>query len=93
MGENRIALNKGMSEAQTIKTLIHEVTHADLHAPEFQDKTVEKTSKHVKETEAESVAFVVCEHYGIDTSDYSFHKQKNRKHLKKQNRHKRKNYH
>ncbi|EIZ6653595.1 hypothetical protein MPC59_003026 [Listeria monocytogenes] len=72
MGENRIALNKGMSEAQTIKTLIHEVTHADLHAPEFQDKTVEKTSKHVKETEAESVAFVVCEHYGIDTSDYSF---------------------
>lgn len=72
MGENRIALNKGMSEAQTIKTLIHEVTHADLHAPEFHDKTIEKTSKHVKETEAESVAFVVCEHYGIDTSDYSF---------------------
>lgn len=72
MGENRIALNKGMSEAQTIKTLIHEVTHADLHAPEFQDKTIKKTSKHVKETEAESVAFVVCEHYGIDTSDYSF---------------------
>lgn len=72
MTENRIALNKGMSESQTIKTLIHEVTHADLHAPEFQDKTVEKTSLRTKETEAESVALVVCEHYGIDTSDYSF---------------------
>lgn len=70
--ENRIALNKGMSESQTIKTLVHEVTHADLHAPEFQDKTVKKTSLRTKETEAESVAFVVCEHYGIDTSDYIF---------------------
>lgn len=72
MEENRIALNKGMSQSQTIKTLIHEVTHADLHAPEYQNKTAEKTNKRVKETEAESVAFVVSEHYGIDTSDYSF---------------------
>ncbi|EAE6963906.1 hypothetical protein BHY27_14940 [Listeria monocytogenes] len=72
MKENRIALNKGMSEAQTIKTLIHEITHADLHSIEFKDQSASKTSLRVKETEAESVAFVVSEHFGIDTSEYSF---------------------
>lgn len=70
--EKRIALQQGMSQAQTIKTLIHEMTHAELHAPEVQQNTTERTSRSTKEVEAESTAFVVCEHYGIDTRDYSF---------------------
>ena len=70
--EKKIVLNNGMSQAQTIKTLIHEITHADLHAPEFDKNSSIKTTKSTKEVEAESTAFVVCEHYGIDTKDYSF---------------------
>ncbi|MCX3905396.1 ArdC-like ssDNA-binding domain-containing protein [Enterococcus faecium] len=70
--EKKIVLNNGMSQAQTIKTLIHEITHADLHAPEFDKNSSIRTTKSTKEVEAESTAFVVCEHYGIDTKDYSF---------------------
>lgn len=69
--ENRIAIKEGMSEAQTIKTALHEASHATLHSKEAL-KGVPDKSKNQKETEAESVAFIVCEHYGIDTSDYSF---------------------
>nr|WP_207702651.1 DUF6782 family putative metallopeptidase [Enterococcus sp. 665A]MBO1340292.1 ImmA/IrrE family metallo-endopeptidase [Enterococcus sp. 665A] len=70
--DNQIVINKGMSQSQTIKTLIHEITHADLHADEFKNNDVERTTKESKEVEAESTAFIVCEHYGIDTKDYSF---------------------
>jgi len=69
--KRRIAVCSGMSEAQTFKTAIHEITHADLHAAPARF-TLETKSRHTKEVEAESVAFVVCSHYGIDTSDYSF---------------------
>lgn len=68
--ENRIALNNGMSEIQNVKTAIHEMAHAKLHNSEAQKNN--KQSKNSKEVEAESVAYTVCEHYGIDTSDYSF---------------------
>lgn len=68
----KIAVKDGMSESQTIKTLIHEITHADLHAPELNYSIEEKTDRATREIEAESTAFVVCSHYGIDTSDYSF---------------------
>ncbi len=68
--ENRIALNNGMSEIQNIKTAIHEMAHAKLHNTEAQKDN--KQSKNSKEVEAESVAYTVCQHYGIDTSDYSF---------------------
>ena len=61
-----------MSEAQTVKTLIHEASHQALHSKEAMDASGERKSKNQKETEAESVAYVVCKHYGIDTSDYSF---------------------
>ena len=61
-----------MSEAQTVKTLLHEASHQALHSKEAMDSAGEKKSKNQKETEAESVAYVVCQHYGIDTSDYSF---------------------
>lgn len=59
-----------MSEIQTVKTAIHEMAHAKLHNLEAQKDN--KQSKNSKEVEAESVAYTVCQHYGIDTSDYSF---------------------
>ncbi len=70
--ENRIVIQEGMSEAQTVKTLLHEASHQALHSREAMQASGEQKSKNQKETEAESVAYVVCQHYGIDTSDYSF---------------------
>ena len=70
--EDRIVVKEGMSEAQTVKTLLHEASHQMLHSKEALKKNNEKKTKNQKETEAESVAYVVCQHYGIDTSDYSF---------------------
>lgn len=65
----QIVINTGMSEVQNIKTIIHEITHADLHS---NTDNLQSKNRNEKEIEAESVAFVVCNHYGIDTSDYSF---------------------
>ena len=70
--ENRIVVQEGMSEAQTVKTLLHEASHQALHSREAMEQSGDKKSKNQKECEAESVAYVVCQHYGIDTSDYSF---------------------
>ena len=72
--EKRIALNEGESELQTVKTLIHEIAHAKLHdidlnAPPEQQ---ERPSRRTREVEAESIAYTVCQHFGLDTSDYSF---------------------
>lgn len=69
--ECRIALNEGMSEVQNVKTLIHEMAHQKLHAVENMDKEL-NLSRSAKEIEAESIAYVICQHYGIDTSEYSF---------------------
>ncbi len=69
--ENRIAIKKGMSQIQTIKTLIHETAHAMLHSSAAEDKDY-PTERRTKEVEAESVAFTVCKRYGLDTEDYSF---------------------
>ena len=72
--ENRIAIQKGMSEIQTVKTAIHEIAHAKLHAINPDEKVApeERKDRHTKEVEAESVAYTVCQRYGIETSDYSF---------------------
>lgn len=73
--ENRIAIQEGMSQVQTIKTAIHEMTHQKLHSIDptaKSDPSEPKLTRNHKEVEAESVAFTVCQHYGIDTSDYSF---------------------
>ena len=71
--ENRIAIQEGMSETQTVKTLIHEMAHQKLHSLlPGGNEPVEKLTRGHKEVEAESVAFIVSYHYGIDTSDYSF---------------------
>lgn len=73
--EQKIYINEGMSQAQTLKTLIHETAHAKLHALPVRDgKIIGKAEKdkHTREVEAESIAYVVCQHFSIDTSDYSF---------------------
>lgn len=67
--ECRISIKEGMSEADTLKTLIHEIAHAMLHAKGAEE---EKTDRRTKEVEAESIAYVVSQHLNIDTSDYSF---------------------
>lgn len=72
LAENRIAIQEGMSEVQTVKTAIHEMAHQKLHSVEAQQLKEGKQSRASKEVEAESVAYVVCKHFGIDTSDYSF---------------------
>lgn len=70
--ENRIAIQEGMSEAQTVKTALHEASHATLHSKEAMSADSNKKSRSQKECEAESVAYVVCQHYGVDTEEYSF---------------------
>ena len=73
--DKRIAIDEGMSEIQTLKTAIHEIAHAKLHdidlnAPENEQQP--HIDRRTREVEAESVAYTVCQHYGLDTSDYSF---------------------
>ena len=73
--EKRIAIDEGMSELQTIKTAIHEIAHAKLHdidpnAP--KEERAGRPDRRTREVQAESVAYAVCQHYGLDTSDYSF---------------------
>ena len=71
--ENRIAIQEGMSEVQNVKTAIHEMAHAKLHNMEAQKAREDGgQTRSSKEVEAESVAYTVCQHFGIDTSDYSF---------------------
>ena len=69
--DKRIAIQDGMSEVQTVKTVIHEMAHQKLHAV-IETDVMNQQSRQSKEVEAESVAYVVCEHFGINTSDYSF---------------------
>lgn len=73
--DKRIAIQEGMSELQTLKTAIHEIAHAKLHdidlnAPENEQQP--RVDRRTREVEAESVAYTVCQHYGLNTSDYSF---------------------
>ena len=66
--DKEIVLQQGMSQTQTIKTMIHEVAHAKLHGTD----EARKLDTFTKEVQAESVAYTVCSRYGLDTSDYSF---------------------
>jgi len=73
--EKRIAIDNNMSELQTLKTAIHEIAHAKLHDIDLNAPKAEKENRlnqRTREVEAESVAYTVCQHYGLDTSDYSF---------------------
>lgn len=72
----QIVINEGMSESQTLKTMIHETAHSLLHSKEAQEERKENGLQPVgrdsMEVQAESIAYVVSEHYGLDTSEYSF---------------------
>lgn len=70
--ENRIAIKAGLSQAHTLKTAIHELTHSRLDKIDPTRTDAEKKDRSTKEVIAESCAFVVSEHFGLDTSDYSF---------------------
>ncbi len=64
-----IVVDSSLAPMQRVKTLIHEVAHATIHCKGGEQ---EKTDRHTKEVQAESIAYTVCSHFGIDTSDYSF---------------------
>lgn len=65
--DNKIVINNELENLQLVKTLAHEFVHSLLH----NNRKIEKTHSQ-REIEAESLAFVLCNHFGIDTSDYSF---------------------
>lgn len=67
VSSHRIVIRKAMSELQTVKTALHEIAHAMLHVD-----AKEKKDAATREVEAESTAYVVCQYFGLDTSDYSF---------------------
>lgn len=73
---NEIKIQPDMSEAQTIKTMIHEIAHSIVYSDENLNQLKQKDnvefSKNEKEVQAESIAYIVSSHLGIDTSDYSF---------------------
>lgn len=74
--EKRIALREGMSERQTMAAIIHEISHATLHALDMEHlrESLKERGKDLRtmEVEAESIAYVVCQHYGIETGENSF---------------------
>jgi len=67
INNKEIVINDNMSDTQTFKTLIHEIAHSKIHA-----KDLKKYNANEREVQAESIAYVVCNTYGIDTSEYSF---------------------
>ena len=67
--KDEIFIQKGMSQAQTVKTLVHEMAHSYLHSRSRGGALIPSSTK---EVEAESVAFAVCSYFGIDTSEYTF---------------------
>ncbi len=70
--KQKIAIKNGMSQEQTLKTLVHELTHSRLHCDDKPEDNPDSNRRQIEEVEAESVAYVVCSYLGIDTGDYSF---------------------
>lgn len=72
--KKEIVICTGMSEAQTVKTVIHEIAHAQLHDYDLKnpEQVKNRTDRFSAEVQAESVAYVVSGYYGLDTSEYSF---------------------
>lgn len=71
-GTPKIIIDSSLSELQTVKTLIHEIAHSRLHSSKHTGKEAKKKTRDQRELEAESVAFIVCSYFNLDTSDYSF---------------------
>ena len=63
----QIVIKEGMAQQQTLETLIHEIAHSLLHG-----KDGIKADRNTREVQAESIAYVVAQQLGLDTSDYSF---------------------
>lgn len=70
--ERRIAIRPGMSQAQTVKTAIHELAHSRMHDFDGATSPEDPPDRGTREVQAESVAFVVARHYGLDTGSYNF---------------------
>jgi len=74
--DKRIALRKGMSESQTLASAVHEIAHAKLHDRDPQARGAKADEKgkdpRTQEVEAESIAYAVCQYYGIETGENSF---------------------
>lgn len=66
--EHRIEVDSTKSPAQRAKTLAHEIGHSLLH----RGMTAATVARDDKELEAESIAYIVCNHFGLETADYSF---------------------
>lgn len=67
--QKEIVVDSSLSEKHSLKTLIHELAHVLLHDSSIKDAPRDSPTR---EVQAESVAYVVCQYFGIDTSDYSF---------------------
>ena len=67
--DQRIVVRDGLAEMQRVKTAIHEIAHALLHAKGSEEANADRSTR---EVQAESVAHVVCRALGLDTSNYSF---------------------
>ena len=66
LDNQRIAIREGMSQVQTVSAAVHEITHSILHGQK------DGKSRSSEELEAESVSYVVCQYYGIETGANSF---------------------
>lgn len=70
---NEIVIKKGMSYERTLSTLIHEMAHSELHNKQSLTERFDgKLTRSTKELQAESIAYVVSNHLGFDTSQESF---------------------
>lgn len=68
-----ITLREGMSEVQTVSAAVHEIAHAKLHNYGLQQVAERKAkSRNAEEVEAESISFMVCAYFGIETGANSF---------------------
>ncbi|MDR1668912.1 MAG: ssDNA-binding domain-containing protein [Oscillospiraceae bacterium] len=69
---DRIAIRNGMSQVQTVSAVVHEIAHATIHDRSLAAEDSEPKSRRVEETEAESISFVICSRYGLETGANSF---------------------
>ena len=71
----KISIREGMSQVQTVSAAVHEITHAILHDRSrivSDEENIAKKDLSTAEVEAESISYVVCQHFGIETGDNSF---------------------
>ena len=66
---NEIKIQNDLPETQTLKTMVHEIAHSIVDNPASEYSKADRSTKEVR---AESIAFIVCDHLNLDTSDYTF---------------------